>query len=153
MSAIGFRVEPTKVHYAVVTGTASAPTLVVADSLTPPKGWKEPEALQWYKGQLLALIDEHRPHTAMVRDAEASGFAKAQSLQDRCRIEGVIIETAHTKGAKVSSGRLKTISAGMGSKAAKKYLENDDLRGLDWSEYDAKVREAILAATAGLDKK
>lgn len=148
---IGFRVEPTKVHYAVVEGTIHAPILVVADSLPAPKGWEEPAALQWYRSQAARLIDEHAIAVAVVRDSEASSFSKTQSLQDRCRIEGVLIEVSQSKGVKVSSGRLRTISANMDSKAAKKYLENDDLRGLDWSDYSKYPREAILAAVSGLE--
>lgn len=53
-------------------------------------------------------------------------------------------------GVKVFTGALKDIASAMGTKASKKYLEQDDLRGLDWSEFDDKRREAVLVATAAL---
>jgi hypothetical protein len=69
----------------------------------------------------------------------------------RCRIEGVIIEASNSAGLVVIAGALASISKNLGTKAAKHYLESDDLRGLDWSKYPAKnTREAILVAASAL---
>ena len=57
------------------------------------------------------------------------------SMHKRCRVEGVVIEAVHSSGVRVLTGPLATISSKLGSKAAKRYLETDDLRGLDWSKH------------------
>jgi hypothetical protein len=60
------------------------------------------------------------------------------------------METAHCCGIAVVTGPLATISKNLGTKAAKKYLETDDLRGLDWSKCPKNRREAILVAASAL---
>ena len=62
-----------------------------------------------------------------------------------------MLEAAHSRSKRVVVGALTTISSSLGTKSAKKYLNDDDLRGLDWSRYRQKnLREAILVAAAAL---
>ncbi len=151
--AIGFRVEPGLVNWAVVEGTSEAPILAVpAAKLASPATYEEPQSLTFYRERVLLLLTEHMPDIVAVRYAETFGRQSVrESDYKRCRIEGVILEAASSKGLRIITGALASISKNLGTKAAKRYLESDDLRGLDWSKYPAKnVREAILVAASAL---
>lgn len=153
--AIGFRVEPGLIKWALVEGSPDAPILAVPPGkLTSPATYDEPQTLTFYRERVLLLLSQHSPDVVAVRYAETFG---RQSVRDsdyrRCRIEGVILEAANSRGLRVVTGALASISKNLGTKAAKHYLEGNDLRGLDWSKYPAKnVREAILVAASALRK-
>jgi hypothetical protein len=53
---------------------------------------------------------------------------------------------------KVTTGALATISAKLGTKNAKKYIEAGELRGLDLSKIPPLAREAVLVAVAALPR-
>ena len=146
-TTIGFRVEPKAVNWAVVTGTAAEPKLIDAGTLPAPKGYSEQESLRWYRQKVVDLVQQYGPPSCGIRDSEA-GPRPIKEVQDRCRIEGVVIEAAASKGCQVVSGRLKSISSSLASKGAKRYLDEEEFRELDWSRYHRNVREAILVATS-----
>jgi hypothetical protein len=150
--ALGVRVDPKETAWALVSGTAAEPILEAHDKLVPPKVLSaEPERLLWYWDQIALLIKDRRPKLLAVRYAEDFGVrGKREPDRIRARIEGVVMASAAQLGVKVFTGALKDIASAMGTKASKKYLEQDDLRGLDWSEFDDKRREAVLVATAAL---
>ena len=69
----------------------------------------------------------------------------------RARIEGVMLETADAHGAAVIAGQMAMIRGGLGTKSAKAYLSEEDLRGLDWSTIkNVNRREAIMVAASAL---
>lgn len=148
--SIGVRVEPKKIHLAIVSGSIEHPTLEASETIPAPKGWSEAQALQWYRNQVGMWIEQHKPVRAFVRDSESGPQRNVQSLQSRCRIEGVIIEIAHAKGLRVGGGRLTSISSKLDTKRAKKYVGHEEFRGIDLGKCNALLREAILAAVAGL---
>ena len=148
---LGFRAEPACIHWALVSGSIDVPVLENHDNASAPLNQTEAQQLTWYRDRVLLLIDTHRPRKVAVRFAESfrPGGAKTDSGR-RSRIEGVILEAANSVKLPVVTGALKTISSKLGSQSAKKYLESDDLRGLDWSGISKNSREAILVAVAGL---
>lgn len=155
VKAIGFRVEPQTVNYAVVEGTKQEPILIVYDKMSPPNSYdEESDKLVWYRDRLITIIEEHQPQFGAIRLPEPSSFGKIKkdSLLKRARIEGVILEGLGRKKIKCIVGALTTISSEIKSKSAKKYLSNDDFRNLDWSNIkDQKQREAILVAVTQLE--
>jgi hypothetical protein len=151
--AIGFRVEPSSVNWALVEGTSDAPILAVpAEKISAPATYGEPQALAFYRERVRLLLAHHRPQMVAVRYPETFGRTSMREADHkRCRIEGVIVEAASSLGLLVITGALASISKNLGTKAAKHYLEADNLRGLDWSPYAAKnIREAILVAASAL---
>ncbi len=148
---LGFRAEPTCIHWALVSGSIDAPVLDTHDEAAAPVNQTEAQQLTWYRDRVLLLIETHRPGKVAVRFAEAfrPKGAKGDS-GTRSRIEGVILEAANSVKLPVITGALKTISSRLGSQSAKKYLESDDLRGLDWSSVSKNSKEAILIAAAAL---
>ncbi len=152
MKSIGFRAEPSSVSWAVVEGSTAAPILNGADKLKAPASFDEAAALKWFREQTQRLVQAYSPNVAVVRSPETffPHQPKYLPLYQRCRVEGVLVETLHSCGVQVLTGPMATISGKLGSKAAKHYLPSDDFRGLDWSKCDDKKREAILAAASAL---
>jgi hypothetical protein len=151
MAAIGFRAEPSALNWAVVDGTQHQPRLLGADLLKAPISFEEAAALQWFRDQTVHLYERFGPQIAAVRYAEnVMGRSNQASGNRRCRVEGVLLEVSHSRGVKVSTGALITISKNLGTRRAKRYLENDDFRGIDWTSYPKNCQEAILIAVSAL---
>jgi hypothetical protein len=153
--ALGLRVEPAAVHFAIVEGTADAPVLVADDRYAAPKGFQEAEALSWYRSRTRVLLNEHRPDRAAMKYMESvAGRGRpprsTDSTRRRHRIEGVLLQLLEEEGVPVRTGPFATVAAGLGSKSAKAYVEAEDLRGLDWSGKRPLAKEAILTAVAAL---
>ncbi len=151
MKVIGFRAEPNALNWAVVEGTQHAAVLVAADTLKTPISYEEHACLGWLRDQVLHLYGQYSPQIAAVRYAESvMGKANQNSANRRCRVEGVVLEVAHSRGAKVSTGALTTISKNLGTKGAKRYLDEEEFRDIHWASYSKNCREAILVAVSAL---
>jgi hypothetical protein len=68
--AIGFRVEPKALHWAVVEGATASPTLIAIDKISAPKTFSEPKILSFFRERVLHLIAHHHPDKGGVRYAE-----------------------------------------------------------------------------------
>jgi hypothetical protein len=150
MIAIGFRAEPSALHWAVVEGTHRNPLLLAADTLKAPISFSEAASLGWFRSQVVHLYDQFSPAAAAVRYPETVMGRPNASANRRCRVEGVILEVAHSRGVEASTGALTTISKNLGTKGAKRYLGEDEFRGIDWSSYSKNCQEAILVAVSAL---
>jgi len=125
--------------------------LAGSDRAVFPASYAEAEALAWCRDRIRHLIDAYGVALVAVRYPEPFGRSgRTDSARKRSRVEGVILEAAHSKGIAVATGALVTISKNLGVKSAKALLEDDTLRGLDWSQLNEKAREAVLAAASGL---
>ena len=150
---LGFRAEPASINWAVVEGDPNLPILVLAESLAAPASYTDPEALGWFRVQVHRLIDQFSPTLIAVRFPEAFVPSRAKdSDRRRCRVEGVIIEGANSRGLRVHTGALATISKNLetSSTKVKAYLEGKEFRRMDWSNFPKNVREAILVGVSGL---
>jgi hypothetical protein len=151
MRAIGLRAEPTKLHWAVVEGQSSAPVLVAHDKAAPPVHASEAAQLSWYRDRLRLLVETHDVEIVGVRFAETFGrMGKLEPALRRSRIEGVLLEAAHSCQKRVIAGALQTISSKLGSRRAKQYVEVGEFRGLDLSTLPDQRKEAVLAGVAAL---
>jgi len=153
MKAIGFRVEPKAVHWAVVTESDTAPILIGSGKFSAPKSYdEEPKALSWYRERIRSEVQKHSPDASGVRFPETFGRKGVTSSdQIRLRIEGVILESLNSCGVFVFGGAMKSISATLGSKSAKSYVDQSELKGLRWDDYNKNCREAILVAVAAME--
>lgn len=146
---LGVRAEPRSLHWAVVEGMQNAPILTASDKAEAPGAYDEPAALSWFRARLLHLIDTYHPVAVGVRYPEPSGRGgNRDSARQRSRVEGVILEAANARGLPVLTGALTTIAAKLGTKKAKKYVDDAELRGLDLSSLPLPRREAVLVAVA-----
>ena len=149
--ALGLRVEPKQLHWAVVEGDPDAPILVGHDKAKPPVHVGEPEALSYYRERLTFLIEKYQVKMVGIRYQETHGrHGKIDTICRRSRIEGVLVEGANAARLPVVSGAMGQLSAALGVKTAKPALERGDLRGLDLSSFPAIRRDAVLAAVAAL---
>jgi hypothetical protein len=149
--ALGFRAEAQQVYWAVVEGTRDEPILVAHDKVAAPVGLNEAPALSWYTDRVRLLVNTYKPDAAGVRFAEpnARGSNK-EGARRRSRIEGVLLQAIDSSGLGVTTGALAKISARLGTKKAKNYVDTGKLRGLDLSKLPTPAREAILVAVAAL---
>lgn len=152
MKAIGFRVEPKQVHWAVVEAGGATKRLLAVGKFPAPVSYSEAQSLDWYRTQVRTLIDEHSPDKIAVRYQEPSaGKANSTSSHRRARIEGIILESAFSKGKEIITGPWATWSSLLKTKSAKQYLGRDEIRGIDQSAIaDDYKQEAFLAALAAV---
>lgn len=153
MRSIGIRVEPGKVHWAVVETQAGEPVVVASDKTAAPRTYSDPQAFACYRDRIIGIIDAHGPTVGAVKAPEpVSRGGNSAGAHKRLRIEGVVVEALRSKGIEATIGAFNTLASHLGSKSAKRYVGTDELRGLDWSDKPKELREAILAAVAELDK-
>jgi hypothetical protein len=151
--ALGLRAAASEVYWAVVEGTNSTPILVAHEKIAAPVDLDEAPALSWYHERVRHVIEAYRPGKAGVRAAEpvARGSNK-EGAKRRLRIEGVLLQAIDSCGLKVTTGALATISAKLGTRNVKKYIDAGKLRGLDLAKVPPLTREAVLVAVAALPK-
>ena len=148
----GIRVEPKAMTIAIVEGSRDRPVLVGMEKASAPATYDDPAALKWYRSRLLTLINQYQPQAIAIRLAESFGRqGNSDSDRRRSRIEGVLMELGATQGLTVEFGNLKSLGARLSFTKPKEELEHEDLRGLDWSKLSKNEREAIFAATSGLE--
>jgi hypothetical protein len=157
MPAIGFRAEKDTIHWAVVEGTKQQPIIVADDKFSAPLTYSDAESMAFFRDRLITVIEQYKPTTGFIRYAETFLPRKPApnalgSMFARARIEGVILEAAHSVGVKIVGASLAGITSELGSKRAKAYLEAGELRGADLTGRPAERREAILVAVSALEK-
>jgi hypothetical protein len=155
MRAIGFRVEPKAIHYAVVEGSVDEPIVVSTDKFSAPKTYSEGAKLVWYRKRILSELEEHEVERVGIRFPEAgSKGAGTSSAMWRLRIEGVTMEAVASMSLPIcAAGGVQHIRAKLGSShSPKDYMSGlVELRGIQLSDYRQNIREAILIAVAALE--
>ncbi|HZR84968.1 MAG TPA: hypothetical protein VFD92_27985 [Candidatus Binatia bacterium] len=153
---LGLRAEPRAVQWAVVKGTQAAPILEADGRSEAPKSFDEPAALSWMRQQVLDLVATYAPTAVGVRFAEHFRPGGRQSASNReadskrSRMEGVVLEAAHSRNLPILAGSLATISSRLHTRKAKDYIDSASVRGLDLSDVPKPRREAVLVAIAQL---
>lgn len=148
--ALGLRAGASEVYWAVVEGTREAPIVRDYGKMSEPVGSTDAAALAWYRGRVLHIINTHSPSAAGVRSPEPIAPGRGESARRRLRIEGVLLESLHSSGVTAMIGALARISSRLGTGSAKKYLDAEELRGLDLSKLHPLEREAVLVGVAVL---
>lgn len=156
-TSVGFRVEPKRIHFAVLKGNSEDPRLVDEGRFSAPQHYAEAEALTWYRTRTGTLLEKHRPGRAAVKYMESiAGRGRPPRSTDntrrRHRIEGVLLQVLHERGVGTSTGPFATITSRLGSDSAKAYLDREEFRGLDWGSKTKLLREAILVGVAALGR-
>lgn len=152
MSVLGIRAEPRALTWAVVEGTRENPILVGEGKASAPPDYDEPQALKWYRSRVLLLLSEYSATAIAIRLPESFGRqGNSDSDRKRSRIEGVLMELGASQGLAVIAGNLRTIGTRQDVRNPRDALESQELRGLDWSDLNSKVREAVFAAASGLE--
>jgi hypothetical protein len=152
MDAIGIRVSPKAVTYAIVRGPVDGVfTLVQAGEVRVPLALETPRQLQFVRTALLDIIEEHSVSRAGLRLTE--GTAMRVDIF-RLNMEGVVQELlASSNVERFVAGRIATIAALLGErdrKIVKKLVEGRKPAYLTahWDALDERQREAALMAVA-----
>jgi hypothetical protein len=151
--SIGFRVEGKAVHWAVVSDAAEALILEDSGSFTPPRAYAEAAALTFVRGRVGSILDQHAPSHGGIKYTEATARGAGDGPRARARIEGVILQRLDEEGVQVLGGAYNTISPRLGVDSAKKLLDEESLRGLEWGAVSALHREAILVSVAAMEAR
>jgi hypothetical protein len=151
--AIGFRVEPAAVHWAIVTmKPGEEPILEQAETIKAPKDSEEGAALSWFRGRVSNLLEQHKPGSAAIKYAEqiAPG-RRGDAARKRARLEGVLLQLCDESRITPFTGAYKAVSGRLQTTSAKNYLKQDNVRGINWTGHPLVRREAILVALAALE--
>jgi Holliday junction resolvasome RuvABC endonuclease subunit len=150
---LGIRAEPRAINWAIVGGTQDRPIKVASDTETVPSAFSEAEGLDWVRKKMLFILDHFQPEGVAVRYPEprALGHSK-DAARARCRVEGVALEAAASRGLPCFTATLNTISKNVGE-SAKDLLDTNSLRGIAWSNYSDHAKEAILVAFSVLGQQ
>lgn len=151
--AIGFRVEPAAVHWATVTlEPGKEPILEQAETIKAPKDSEEAAVLTWFRGRVFNLLEQHKPGSAAIKYAEqVAPGRRGDAGRKRARIEGVLLQLCDESRIMPFTGAYKAVSGRLQTTSAKKYLKQDNVRGIDWTGHPPLRREAILVALAAVE--
>ena len=155
MRAIGFRAEKNSLHFAVIDESTDPPECDT-DKLKIQGGKPTAKELALLRTEVLNLIETHSPDVIGVRTSDKpQSMRYAQSLFERARIEGVVMEASASKGISVVAGPSATIKSGMKTKTKlSDYSDVDEIRGIDLTgKRNASLRDAVYAALAALGKE
>lgn len=149
LRAIGIRVSPRDVFYAVVEKGDEHQVLAVASVVVPP-ALDLPERLHFIRTTILDLMTEYEVRRAGIRLTEPT--AKSTSVE-RLNLEGVIQELISSSDVEAYfAGPIATIAARLGEvdrSRVKEYFEGQPFMGLEgWSDYIREQRESIVTAVA-----
>jgi Holliday junction resolvasome RuvABC endonuclease subunit len=153
MIALGFRADPTTLHWAVIDGPADPLKLLGCGGLESPVSFNEAQSLTWFRNEVETLLAEHRPDVAAIRYAETvPQRGGGSSAYKRARIEGVVLEICNRNGLTILTAQSQSIKSKLkADHPIKAYVSHNEFRGLDWSTVKNKLRrEAIVVAAASL---
>ena len=154
-TAIGFRVAPKKVTYAVLKGPDNGKFNVeVVGEVLVPYALQPPRQLRYIRTTLLDIIEETGSTRAGLRIGES--MARHQD-PFRLNLEGVVQELlASSEAERFVAGPIATIASLLGERdrtAVKQFIagKQPPIVQADWDNLDELQREAVLvAACAGL---
>ena len=156
MVAIGFRANTSEINYVIIDGSVDNPQLLDKGKLRKPKAFELPDALSWYRKNLLELFTQYSVERCGIKTAEpfsrSMGAAAYQGSIIRANVEGVIMESAQSSGLRVIAGPFSVISSNIDSKKPKKYIGADEFRAIkEWEKLNQQYQEAVLAGVASLN--
>ncbi|AVP02276.1 MULTISPECIES: hypothetical protein [Enterobacter cloacae complex] len=142
MRILGVRAAPKETSFVVFC--TEERTFKCVDVVNIPQTLNIPEKLKYIRNSILDILREYSVDTAAIRVAESN----TQNLNiERLYIEGVIQETfASSNVAQYYTLRKNGICSRLGITIAQ--FNDDEIRGIQLSDYDANTKEAILSALA-----
>ena len=150
-TALGFRVEGTVVHWALVNEIEDG-ELVLEDSasFSSPRGESEARALTYVRERVGRVIEQHGPSCGAVKYTEPTARSSGDGPRRRARIEGVILQRMDEAGMLTLGAAYNVISPRLGTNSAKQFMDDENYRGMHWADVTPLLKEAILAAAAAM---
>jgi hypothetical protein len=157
MNAIGIRVSPKKVFYAVVKSEKEEMEIVNSSNIVVPKALETPGQLAYVRKSFLDIIEEYSITRAGIRLAEPAARTRGTKNGDifRYNLEGVVQELIDSSTVeKYFCGPIATLASLLDEKpnGVKQYLDGDMVFAEieDWGEYKKEEKESILSAFAAI---
>ncbi len=151
MIAIGFRVSPSQVTYALVRGVPPDFAVLDVSAVHVPPALSPPRQLQFIRTALLDVMEEYGTTRAGLRLAEATA---RRTHAFRLNLEGVIQELMTSSAVdRFVAARIATIAALLGERdrSVIKRLVSGELTppyATNWAGLGEDEREAVLVAVA-----
>lgn len=156
MVSIGLRVGTSEINYTVFEGTFNRPKLVVNEKLRQPASYSVPEALSYYRNQMMSIIKEYKIVACGIRVAEPLSRFKGSSEGSikRANIEGVMMETFASLGIELRIGTNATFAPLFDVKSIKDLIDSDEFKGIkQWVKLNKDFKEASIAGIASLKRE
>lgn len=155
MTAIGIRVTPQKVYFAVIEIEKESLVLKDVEAINMPAALPDPAKLSHIRIVLNDILGEYKVTCAGIKITEPN--AQRPNVF-RLNIEGVVQELmASSSMNSYFCGQISTLAACLGEERSKikKYINNElNFRDIDgWEEFKSEEREAIITAVAALEKQ
>jgi hypothetical protein len=151
MIAIGFRVSPSQVAYAIVRAAPPDFSVIDVSAVLVPLALSPPRQLQFVRTALLDVMEEYGTTRAGLRLAEATA---QRTHAFRHNLEGIIQELmTNSSVERFITARIATIAALIGEKdrTVIKRLVSGELSpaySANWGGLSEEEREAVLVAVA-----
>jgi len=143
--AIGIRVEPKCIHYAIYDSDNQE--IINVEDIKFPESLDFPQALKFIRHTIIDIINEYKVTTAGIRLSE--GSARNLSI-DRISIEAIIQESFSSSTVSAyKTFRLASLAArfNINQTILKEYIATGYKAGfIDLTDYNKNQREAILSA-------
>ena len=142
MRSMGLRAEKNLFWWVVVSGDAKSPVLEGVDKIRCPRSYDEARMLSHFRERILSLFAEQKPDAVSLKRPEVfkRRASNVSSMDTRLRVEGVLLEAAHSSGKTTEALLWTQVSKGMGSDSAKQYVERGgEVRGITLSVKDGSA--------------
>lgn len=153
MITLGLRVGTTDINYVVYSGTFAQPKLITNDKLRQPVSYDLPQALSYYRNQIIAICKEYKVNTCGIRIAEPVSRRNGcnEGSIKRANIEGVMMETCSSLAIDLTVGVNATFSPVFNVKAIKELIDSKEFNGItQWGKLNKEFKEASIASLAAL---
>jgi len=148
MIVIGFRFSNSDYSFSILSGDRDAPVVEETNQISFPKGYNEPELLNWLFQEMTALFQRQSCDAVGIKKAEGT-VKRSNSLETRIQAGAISSLAAAQAGCRVVYRKMSsTIAKDLGLKGKGKYLKTklDTSAIQDFDGYAQKVQEAILVA-------
>lgn len=150
MKSIGFRCWKDKFSYVIVEGIQNNPVLISNAFLQLPKNFSRPEQLNWFRKEIIEILDTNEIDIAIFKSTEPISVSKDPQ---RGELEGILQEAVYSHHKTISIEGLIKVQLNSRTNARKaKYLgelmRHDAFENLAKTTYE----DACISALSGLPK-
>lgn len=148
MAVYGIRFSNSDYSYCILSGDQDSPVVEDSNRIAFPKGYNEPELLNWLFQEISALLERYPCDILAIKKAEGT-VKHSNALETRIQAGAIASLAAAQIGCiQVYRKMSSTVAKDLGLKGKGKYLKTAlDTSVIDNFEgYPGKTQEAILVA-------
>lgn len=148
MLVIGLRFSNSDFSFCILSGSQDAPGIVDSGRVAFPKGFTEPELLNWLYQEVAGLLRHHGCDAIAIKRAEGT-VKRSNALETRIQAGAIAtLAGAQTGCREIYRKMSATVAKDLGLKGKGKYLKTklDTSAIASFGSYPPKIQEAILVA-------